>query len=360
VPKVPTTIKQGRESLWKGPLDDGITYSLLCRFLCCRERFRLYVVEGLKGDEGFSYRLEYGNLLHAAMEATAAKKPWQEALLKQAKELVNKYGAQESKAIEHWYQVAKAQYPSYLSHWSKHKDVTKRKPLYQEKVFNVTYELPSGRVVRLRGKFDSVDIIGKGVYLQENKTKGDIIPERVLAELPLDLQTMVYLTALDRLAEDGPGSSLPVAGARYNVIRRPLSGGKFSISQKKGLGKAKKGAETEEQFYKRLAGVIATNAEHFYYRWKIEVTPADLQQFQRRTFNPILEQLCDWWEYIRLRPFDPWNIMGSSKSQVHYLYPSGVWNPTLEGRSSPYDGLLLTGSDRGLTKVDNLFRELEE
>ena len=52
--------KKRNTPLWKGPTEDGITQSLLSRFLVCRERFRLKVIEGLAPEDRFShYRERY-------------------------------------------------------------------------------------------------------------------------------------------------------------------------------------------------------------------------------------------------------------------------------------------------------------
>ena len=149
-----------KEPLWKGPDVDGITNSLLSKFLVDRERFRLYVVEGLKEPEAFSHKLEYGNMVHCCEEATAGNKPWSPALIAFAKGLVKRFPEQ-GKEIDKWYNVCKIQYPIYIKHWKANPDVKQRIPLFQEKVFDVPYKLPSGRTVILKGKFDSVDRIPK-------------------------------------------------------------------------------------------------------------------------------------------------------------------------------------------------------
>lgn len=370
MPKIPTTKHASngavkvkappkRESLWKGPTIDGVTQSLLGRFLACPERFRLYAMEGLREPEGFNLRMEYGTAFHLAEEFTLAGKPWQPEVLKYFQAVGKKWPASSAQAL-HWYNVLMAQYPAYLKHWAKHPDMKNRKPLYQEKSFDVLYRLPSGRSVRLRGKMDAVDVVGKQLYLVENKVKGEVLAEKMLAELPFDLQTMLYLTALSLLELPDWAKKYPIAGTRYNVIRRPLSGGKHSISQRKGAGKAKTGAETEDEFYARLGGLIAEFPEEFFWRWKCEVDSNDLRRFQQRCLNPILEQLVDWWEWIQIDPFDPWGRVDPEfeKYSTHFMFPSGVWNPTLEGRSSPYDSYLQTGSMIGLERTDNLFKEL--
>lgn len=384
---VPTTAKKAvkvppKEPLWRGPEESGVTQSLIGKFLNCRERFRLLTIEGLKEREGFSLRLEYGNMIHVCEEATAAKRPWEPALLEYCKKLVKKFGNQDSQQISHWYEVCRQQYPVYLKHWKKNPDVVNRKPIAQEETFDEIYVLPSGRKVRLRGKFDAVDSITKLIFVQENKAKGDIKPDRLINELPFDLQSNTYLTAA-MLKYKNVGV---VGGYRYNVLRRPLSGGKYTIKQHEGRGKAKKGAETPEQFYARLGGLIASDPEFFFYRWKIDVTAADIKNFQTICLNPILEQLWDWWTWIKCDPFNPWRqrkigellencpildeaqrkFMTSSDTSylqpncIHWMHPTGVYNPTAEGRSSPYDEFMLTKSDRGLYRTTNLFPELEE
>ena len=67
---------QPTEPVWKGPSDPegGITQSLLSVFLCCRERFRLKVIEGLGPPDQFSHRMEYGQMWHLC-EEEAAKYP---------------------------------------------------------------------------------------------------------------------------------------------------------------------------------------------------------------------------------------------------------------------------------------------
>ena len=90
----------------------------------------------------------------------------------------------------------RVQFPIYLRWWSKKKDEKGRVSLLQEQVFNVPYELPSGRVVYLRGKWDGIDLIKGNVWLLEHKTKGDIDEHILNRNLSFDLQTMLYLVAL--------------------------------------------------------------------------------------------------------------------------------------------------------------------
>lgn len=388
--------------LWKGPEDDGdlggITQSMLNGFLGCRERFRLKYVEGLQPSQGFNKTIEYGQMWHLCEEALAAGTQRQvteqligERLLAYAKSLCKQYPLQQEE-IEKWFQVAKIQFPLYVEYWKKHPDNLKRTPLMQEQVFHVPYTLPSGRTVYLRGKFDAVDLIGTGktagIYLQENKTKGDIDAEKLAKQLLFDLQSMTYLAALsnrekfpmcqvDVLGGKKKETAWPIKGIRYNVIRRPLSGGRGSIVRHKGT--ANKPEETYESYYSRLSAIIKEDCEspepeknqYWFSRWKVEVSQQDIEAFKVQFLNPILEQLCDWYSWINAAaqtgsdPFNGNDGTENSKdvsvhSYIHYRMPFGVWNPLTDGSgASEYDSYLESGSTAGLTRVDTLFRELQ-
>lgn len=368
---------KSKEPLWKGPKEDGISQSLLSQFLVCRERFRILTVEGLAPADDFNHRIEYGSMWHECEEALASQDldidnktgiPWLGPLAKYCKSLVKKYPTA-GPQIEHWYNVCKIQFPIYVSYWKRQPDVKSRTPLLQEETFNVPYRLPSGRVVRLRGKWDSVDIIGKGksagIYLQENKTKGEIHESLVQRQLTFDLQTGIYLVALQEIWNSTSNSSsdiprdVPLRGVRYNVVRRPLSGGKGSIRKHK-PSRTKPQGETDAEFYARLAGIIQKEPSHFFMRWKVELTERDLECFKRKFLDPILEQLCNWWIWVNTG--DPWRCVDeeiTGPNGIHWRHPFGVWNSLNEGRASDLDEYLATGSTAGLERRDSLFEELE-
>lgn len=342
--------------VWAGPCDrsprGGVTQSLLGRFLVCRERFRAQVVDGWKASGGFNKRLEYGNLWHACEEGWASGfiTEWFHKLNQCAQDMMERYPMQQDE-VAHWYNICKKQFPKYVAYWQKHPDVTTRKPIEQEHEFHTPYELPSGRVVYLRGKRDSVDHVTDpenkdhtGKWLQENKTKGDI-NERVLQrQLKFDLQTGLYLTS----ATTDHGT---LKGVRYNVIRRPLGGGRHSIRPHQAT--KKKPAETMTEFYDRLGGLIDGEPEYFFMRWSVRVHKNELDHFKHRTLTPVLEQLCDWWEWISSNPADPFS------NPIHWQHPFGVYNSLNEGGSHDLDELIATGSTAGLVKVTNLFPELQ-
>lgn len=391
--------------LWQGPCADGplggVTQTMLGRFFSCRERFRLKYILGLEPHDKWNHRLGYGNLWHTCEEAFAARRDWVGELQKYTQSEMNKYPLQRED-IAKWYEVCRVQFPEYVSYWESHPDMLNRTPLMQEQVFDVPYTLPSGRVVRLRGKWDSVDLIGmprcncganlsgaapevhsslcpanrggavcgkvtKGIWLQENKTKGDIDKTQVERQLKFDLQTMIYLIALDSVPSEVKwemryrhnGMDYPIFGVRYNVVRRPLSGGKGTIrpTKQKATKRTYTPAETASAFYERLRkDYIAKDPEHYFFRVEAEVSERDIKVFKDTCLDPLLETLCWWYEDVTGKK----NYNYGWGPPMNYRTPFGIYNALDESGSTEYDAYLETGSEAGLRRVETLFPELQQ
>lgn len=390
--KIPAAKKTA--PVWKGPEDagpqGGVTQGLCAKWLSCRERFRVHAIEGLKPAPAFNHCLEYGNLHHVCEEALAKRVDWQQPLTAYAKQLCRRYPLQQNE-VEKWYNCCRVQFPIYMEHWSKHPDVRARMPLLAEEVFHVPYKLPSGRTVFLRGKFDSVDLVDGGLWLMENKTKSELDPELLSRQLGsgYEWQTGVYAVALAeyqrqpgqyRLGGQGVPRGAPFKGVRYNVIKRPLSGGKGSIVQGKGTKGTKcskckgqpgighavcpkcngvgrlggKPAETAEAFYARLGEVIKAEPEEFFLRLNVGLLAGDVERFRRNCLDPILENLCQWYDTVALgkapKALPPW--------AVSWRTPYNLFDGLAGGGEGEVDNYLMTGSPTGLQKMDDLFPEL--
>jgi|SRR5581483_10006149 len=352
--------------VWKGPEEDGITFSLLCRFLSCRERFRITVVEGFKPEPVFNHKIEYGSMWHACEEVIAkynaniGDADWIGSLVKYTQGLCKTYPLSQQE-IFHWHSVCLTQFPLYYEFWRKNEHTVGRTPVLQEKVFNVQYKLPSGRLVRLRGKFDSVDLVADKLWLQENKSKGDIKEDKIRRQLKFDLQTMLYLVALEEYMETSfwqrsnkAWRSKEIAGVRYNVVKRPLSGGEGTIRQHKPSKSNPKG-ESKAEFYHRLSGIIKEAAPSYFMRWVVPISKEDITKFKNQCLNPILENLCGWWEHVTTGRNSLADLM-----PMNWRHPFGVYNVLDEGGSTDLDNYLETGSTVGLRRVENLFPELTE
>lgn len=362
-------VRRSEEPVWKGPEVDGITQSLLGYYLVCKERFRVYTIDGLMKFPEFNASIEFGNMWHVCEEAIASKTgSWTKDLINYSAKLAEE-NRQDQLQVLKWYNVCKIHFPIYQRYWSEHEDEEKREPLLQEHSFVVPYELPSGRSVTLRGKWDAVDLIeGEGIFLQENKTKSVIDVKSIERQLTNDLQVMLYLVALKEYQyhdEEIPIDH-PIMGVRYNVIRRPLAGGKGSIRPRKGTSKTP--SESMDEFYDRLAETINEDVDSYFKRWKVHVTSEELRSFETQTLIPVLENLCDdyeWWSSCKATGNEVYDTeLRSAKFEnhtpAHYRLPYGVYNVIHQGGFDEIDDYLNTGSTVGLCKVPTFFPELDD
>jgi hypothetical protein len=424
-----------RAPLWAGPSAagplGGVTQGMLQDFLRCRERFRLKYVLGLMPPERWDHRTGYGNMWHVCEEfysiqasgdkvyGISPSPRWEDELTAYAQEQCRLFPLQQQE-IEKWYNVCKTQFPLYIEWWSKHPDMLRRTPLLSEYEFDVPYKSPSGRVVRLRGKWDSVDLVDDEIWLQENKAKGEIDVRALEHQLKFDLQTMVYLVALSewfpRQTKKIVDAATPLAGVRFNIIRRPLAGGQGSIKQREATQGAKCGrkacqeslersgtgspgcdkcggrgrvgakpAETIDEFCARLGDVIRgavgeewgmrPDEHYFFCRLNVKVTANDIMTFRRQFLDPILEQLCDWWAFVSEPTMGVFenklvnapgrkdclgnDIIGLAQYGIHWRSPFGVYYSLDDGGTTEYDYYLETGSEVGLRRADSLFPELK-
>lgn len=338
---------KSKESFWKGPYKTGITFSLLTKFLACRERFRLQVVEGLREKEEFNKALEFGNYWHEAEEAhSSGERTWDAAMEIHRASLSSRYPKNLEEVVR-WWRIAKGMFPIYLKYYQ-NSPHSKVKPVLQEEVFAAPYKLPSGRTVTLRGKFDSVYIKPNGkAGIKDHKTKGEIDELGISRTLFYNLQTMLYAIAANTLYKEKHGSIREIV---YNVIRRPLSD-RFCPKKKKD--------ESEAAFCQRVVEDVKEKPHYYFKRWYVQMGSKELKTFEMRTFQPILENLWDWWRSIRDNPFDPW-FTGENKipNKHHYQTPWGCYNSMFGGFRGDYFDLLTTGRNNNLVEAVTLFPEL--
>lgn len=357
---------------------DGVTFSLLSKFVICRHRFWIRTVLGLRENLGFNYRIEYGNFLHAGFEAFAESGMDIEKGVKGIQaftaDLRTKFPESHDE-IGFWNKLAVGQFRTYCLYWKK--EDAKKQFIAQEAVFDAPMTLPSGRVVRLRGKIDELFKTcsksktstkpGKCILtLQENKSKGEIDEVGIEEQLRNDFQNMLYLCVLN-FTECGQEITQgnPVRKALYNLIARPL-GSKHSPRQRK--------TETKLQFADRyLEGMHEFPFKHFK-RMTAEFRQQELEEWRDRTLFAILEQLCDWWESICGNPFNPWTsktvffnsdhdpVFGIEKpNHLHYCRPYGIYDGMAMGYGGDYSAFIESnGMNRsGLVKLTTAFPELD-
>jgi hypothetical protein len=276
--------------------------------------------------------------------------------------------------IDKWAYIVIGQFKVWLSLHPQR--ISKFTEVLREQSFRVPYTLPSGRTIILRGKYDSIVLLkAKGLLrVEDHKTKGYLDEEGTAATLFGNLQMMLYHTAaraslvstgdhpgiynLDNIGEaELPRVKSPykLDGTIFNVVRRPLAE-KSPIRQRK--------SETEIQFYDRVIKDCKERPHYYFKTMNAPIGESQMKKFQRTMLDPILESLCDWWEWIQHDPFDPWSpryadsVEGPSHNSIHWQTPWGMFNSMFGGFRGDYYELLTRGTDRNLIRVPSLFPEL--
>lgn len=323
---------------------DGVTYTMLSRFMVCPERFRLSAVEGWS-ETGLQAALEFGSAFHLCLENPTSPpekltRQYQQSRVKSKALFPSQY-----KEFEMLMGMVEAVVRAYRKVYHKD-DIATKKFVIHEEAFDVHYQVPvSGdltgdphkasisRPVRLRGRWDSVYRDGTGkLWLMENKTKSDIDVDGISRTLSQDLQTMLYVTALELHLKESVG------GVLYNVIKRP------QLRQGK--------SENLPQFIKRVEATAIEQQDVYFRRWPQTLSKGDLGKWQERTLNPLLRQIVMWWDSIKSNPFSPWG------SPFHYQRPFGVYDSLASGRRGDFFELLTGGSTSGLVRRTEPFPEL--
>jgi hypothetical protein len=114
---------------------------------------------------------------------------------------------------------------------------------------------------------------------------------------------------------------------------------RYAIRQRK--------SETEQAFYKRVGEEIDKKPDYYFMRWDVTISKQKVDQFEQRTLQPLLTQLCNWWDklhaYFVKKPDMRWQY-----PHVHWQSPWGVHNSLAGGFRGEYFGYLTTGSKIGL------------
>ena len=308
---------------------DGISYSLLCKYRNCRERFRISTVEGLRPSERKA-ALDFGTVFHKALEFTAQGKTSAQTITG----LLKTY--KDSSIDPQLIRIACVLVPHYNAYYAKEK----YKYVAQEEVFDVPYKsVTNGRIIRLRGRRDEMFVRNKCLWLQENKTKTTIDENKIMQTLPHDLQTMLYIYSM---THDYKGQK--IGGVLYNVIRRP---------------KHTQGAkESDRKFMNRLNDVITEDPSHFFKRYEVELTKSDIDRFYNTTLVPLIENVVVWWESIKQNPFDPWVDSQGKPNPHHFRTPFGIYDPMTLGEGDFLE-YITSGSKYGLEEIETCFPELQ-
>jgi len=330
-------------------MKDGVSQSLLQKFVGCTERFHIRVVRGIK-EVDRKEAMEYGSIFHKVDEiACGMGKMYSRAkLVKEMTAYLRKtYPSKESAMLG---RIAIIEYEHY-------KDWDAQNPQYrhleQEPVFCEKFELPPtsfqvsdiinirippGIVFPLRGRIDGI-IENSGMWIKETKTKSQINVSHLQDTIHTNIQVMFY--ALCSQLKYGR----PCKGVVYNVIRKP--------------GLRQKIKETDDGYIQRISDAIKEDPKHYFHRLTVEFAPGQVDRWVRQELVPLLYRVYIWWKSIESNPLEPWTDKDGNINPFHGRKSFGIYDSMSLGKGDFYN-LLVYGRKQGLIHDPQQFPELED
>lgn len=326
------------------PTEHGVTQSLLQKFTGCKDRFHKHVMLGLR-ETGRKEAMEYGSIFHKLLEigTLLGKNNSRLNILKQANIAFKNKEIESNDLIL----TAVSQYFEYVK-WEQ--DKPKYKYIAAEPVFRENYELPvisfnpceeiniripKGVVIPLRGRIDEVLEINGKMWIQENKTKGQINESFLIDTIPSNIQVMFY--AVCSQLKYGRNCH----GVIYNVIRKP------ALRQRQ--------TESTEDFLQRIKEDIEQQPDHYFKRYSYEFQKGQIDKWIKEELNPLLVHVYLWYKSICKNPTDPW----VGPNPFHGRRSFGIYDSMTLGKGDFYE-LIVNGRTQDLIVSNELFPELVE
>ena len=332
---------------WKGPLEGGITQSLIQKFEEDPFCFVLYYGLGLEEAAQENQNLIWGNAFHKGLEV-GLRNPTRFRQFSEAD----------------WYEIRAAVTEDCKNFLHANRttpySVMNMLPMYNDgfKVF-----LPPGRTIATEQQFKiphhtgkyQVSLMGKkdGIFLDdqdrltliEHKCKGSHDKVKLRQEIKHDVQVNLYCHA---------------SGARrviYDVILIPEAQWKIPAARI---------TEAPSAYINRIYHTatgdnlpISRNAHHWLDQYTFELSDSQIERVFTETINPIIDRICRLYEETQSDSFDPFNP--ECFSEIYYKRPIRFFDParTTQFEKSYYQ--FLTGSItlEHLKPATHLFKELE-
>lgn len=269
--------------MWKGPLVDGVTQSLISRFLRCPFSFYLYAILGLEDPgEGINENLIWGDAYHKGLEHRIQGDDLKESVEKMLEYLNERY----------------PNHPPSFPH-SLRRMLTLYRPMkgdWKTEVVIDRIHKVRGHEFRQRGKKDGFtehDPNTEARTLAEHKCKGYIDPAATKDELVEDLQCNFYMFPFE------------IEWVHYDLIKIP-------DVQK--YGPARKYDQSPKEWVEMLyTGPVASYGNNYpinryTHNWLHQGTYfISLEQqelYWDQVINPILLRMLEWYEYVTDPDFD--------------------------------------------------------
>jgi len=347
---------------WRGPIDGGITQSLLSKYLQDPFSFVLYYGLGLEEPSQLNQNLIWGNMFHTLLEVTLQ---WpelyrdlsdeQKATVQQVlKEEESKYLSIDMTTIYSVQEMMKLYDDRYKSLYT----------ILTEQQFKLPYRTKNFPI-SLMGKIDGagarngnttsdypMGLSNSEQYiLVEHKCKGRHDKLQHRQEIHTDLQLNLYLHAMELAGK-------PCTHVVYDILRIP---------EVQWNCPARQAGERHKFYIERLYNnctpykeyPVARNKifwvdQHIFYHPQEKVT-----RYRKEVLDPIIDSLCYMYEYTLSDSFDPLNP--DCYNHLFHKRPLRLFDPARTDSYKKDFYNYLTGQIDldSLVPVPSLFKELE-
>jgi len=271
--------------MWKGPLIDGVTQSLINTFLECPYSFYIYTILGLKDPSDVNENLIWGDCYHVGLEHYIPSGDFEYAHQKMIEHLHTKYPHHPDT------------YPFSLRKMLWEYSLRKIKgSVVTEEIIDDYIDINNYKV-RVRGKKDGVitDHPDYGTVLVEHKAKGYIDPLKTREELHEDIQCNLYMKMQGNCE-----------WVFYDLIKIPEA---QKYSPKRGAREQPE-KYMDRLFYSPDIGNYKDNypISSYLHNWIHQGTHFIPQEQQERVFDltikPTILRMIQWYDYVTQPDFD--------------------------------------------------------
>jgi hypothetical protein len=326
---------------WQGPKKDGITQSLINKFLQDPYAFYIYAYLGLEEYEEPEPNLVYGDTAHVGLEHIIAKpytindfspEDWQEI-----DDIIDRY-------IDKNYPTAPATFPISIKRMIRLYDdsYSEGRDFKTEVQFAVPYTNKFGQESTLRGKVDGIC----EKTLVEHKFTSRIDQVQTALETPIDLQTIVYCF---------------VTGCReiiYDKIRIPDT--QWSLPPKRQYQRPSN--YINELYDSREWGDFpVTRKRHLWLQQThLHISDEQVERLMAEMVDPLLDRIWRYHEYVSDPSFD-WQDP-KCFNHLYYRTPIRNFDParTQQYKCAYYRYLTNQIELEDLVPVTSYFKELPD
>jgi PD-(D/E)XK nuclease superfamily len=325
---------------WKGPLDGGITQSLIGNFLTDPFTFVLYYGLGLEETYQLNQNLLWGNMMHKALELLLDKQDTRESLLPEIRAAL----VEEQKQ---WSYINITTLPSVMNMLLLYKeDIRFNHRFKTELQFKIPYKTKNFEV-SLMGKVDGVgpNIETQKRTLVEHKCKGSYDKQLFRQEYHTDLQLNIYCFCNE--VYEVIYDNIIIPETQWNAPARQMMENATGYI---------------DRLYKtHVYGDFPINKKSFMWLDQIPITMSvdEVSHYMKTTVNPIIDAICYLYEYTQSDYFNPFNP--DCYNHLFYKKPLRLFDPSRTEKFKRNYWNYLTGQIdlTSLVPTQELFKELK-